>query len=79
MYELKRIIGRVTVVENIAVGSKIRESAHLRRIYGRGRWRKVKGIATVELTNGEVHTAELHWYEAHGIGKRMMKVKRLLD
>ena len=79
MYEVKRIIGRVTVVENIAVGGKIYEVARLRRLYGRGRWRKVKGIATVELTNGEVHIAELHWYEAHGIGKKMVKVKHLLD
>jgi hypothetical protein len=78
-YEIKRIIGAVTVVENIAVGGKIRDVARLRRLYGRGRWRKVKGEAVVELTNGEVHTAELHWYQAHGIGKKELKVKRLLD
>lgn len=79
MYEIRRIIGRVTVVENIAVGAKIREVARLRKKFGAGRWRKVKGVATVELTNGEVHTAELHWYEAHGIGRKLVKVKRLLD
>ena len=79
MYEIHRIFGHVTVIGNIAIGGRIREAERLRRLYGRGRWRKVKGIATVELTNGEVHTAELHWYEAHGIGKKLMKVKRLLD
>jgi hypothetical protein len=79
MYELRRIIGRITIIENIAVSGKIRELANLRRRYGRGRWRKVKGIATVELTNGEIHEAELHWYEAHGIGKRQIKIKRLFD
>jgi hypothetical protein len=79
MYELRRVIGRITIIENIAVSGKIRELAKLRRLYGRGRWRKVKGIATVELTNGEIHEAELHWYEAHGIGKRQIKIKRLFD
>ncbi len=79
MYEIRRVIGHITVIENIAIGSGIREAACLRRLYGRGRWRKVKGVATVELTTGEVHTAELHWYEAHSIGKKLIKVKRLLD
>jgi hypothetical protein len=79
MFEISRIIGEITVIENIAVGSRIHILRRLQRLYGRGRWRKVKGLATVELTNGEIHRAELHWYEAHGIGKRGMKVKRLLD
>ena len=79
MLELQRILGPVTVVENIAVGGKIREVERLRRRYGKGRWRKVKGLASVELTNGEIHQAELHWYEAHGIGRKEIKVKRLLD
>ncbi len=79
MYNIRRIIGRITVLENIAVGGRIREVGRLRRLYGSGRWRKVKGVATIELTNGEVHTAEIHWYEAHGIGKKLMKVKSLLD
>ncbi|HEX7177257.1 MAG TPA: hypothetical protein VF240_18515 [Pyrinomonadaceae bacterium] len=79
MLEFRRIIGPVTVVENIAVGGKIREVERLRRRYGKGRWRKVRGLASVELTDGEVHRAELHWYEAHGIGRKEMKVKRLLD
>lgn len=79
MYEIRRIIGRVTIIEKIAVGGRIRELARLRRLYGSGRWRKVKGVASVELITGEVRMAELHWYEAHGIGKRLIKVKRLLD
>jgi len=79
MLELRRIIGPVTVVENIAVGGKIREVERLRRRYGKGRWRKVKGLASVELTDGQIYRAELHWYEAQGIGKKEIKVKRLLD
>lgn len=79
MYEVRRIIGRIIIIENMAVGGRIRELARLRRLYGSGRWRKVKGVARVELTTGEVRMAELHWYEAHGIGKRLIKVKRLLD
>jgi len=51
----------------------------LERIYGQGRWRKLKGIATVQLENGRIRLAEIHWYEAHGIGKRQMKIKRYLD
>jgi hypothetical protein len=50
---VRRIIGRVTVIENIAVGAKIRDARRLLRLYGRGRWRKVKGLATVELADGE--------------------------
>ncbi len=73
------IIGEVTDIETIAVSSKIREVARLRRAYGRGRWRKLKGVARVHLGNGRIRLAELHWYEAHGIGKREMKRKRYLD
>lgn len=73
------ILGEVTEVENIAVGSKIREVVRLRRVYGRGRWRKLKGVARVRLSSGRIRLAELHWYEAHGIGKREMKRKRYLD
>jgi hypothetical protein len=78
-FEVRRILGPITILENIAVGGKIRDLERLRKAYGRGRWRKVKGVATVELTNGEIHQAELHWYEAHGIGRKNLKVKRLLD
>jgi hypothetical protein len=62
----------------IAVGRAIRVLAKLKKAYGEGRWRRLKGRALVELDTGEVLDAELHWYEAHGIGRRDMKVKRVL-
>jgi len=73
-----RILGEITDVETIATGSGIRELARLRRRYGRGRWRKRKGTAQVELAGGVVRLAELHWYEATGIGQREFKIKRYL-
>ncbi len=73
------IISDITHIEPIAIGSAIRDLARLRRIYGVGRWRKLKGIATVRLANGRIRVAELHWYEAHGIGKKEIKRKRYLD
>ncbi len=74
-----RILGEITDVETIATGSGIRELARLRRRYGRGRWRKRKGTARVELAGGVIRLAELHWYEAAGIGQREFKIKRYLD
>ena len=74
-----QILGEITDVETIATGSGIRELARLRRRYGRGRWRKRKGTAQVELAGGVVRLAELHWYEAAGIGQREFKIKRYLD
>lgn len=73
------IIGEITHGETFAVGSSIREIARLRKVYGRGRWRKRKGIARVRLEDGSDHAAEVHWYEATGIGKKEFKIKRLLD
>jgi hypothetical protein len=73
------VIGEITDVETFAVGSSIRELPRLRRIYGAGRWRKRKGAAQVRLTDGTICKAELHWYEAHGIGRKEMKIKQLLD
>jgi hypothetical protein len=73
------IIGDITDIEPIAVGSAIREVTRLRKQYGRGRWRKLKGIALIRLANGRIRRAELHWYEAHGIGKREIKRKRYMD
>ena len=73
------IISEITEIETIAVGSGIRDIARLRRMYGKGRWRKVKGVATVRLRSGRIRLAELHWYEAHGIGRKDMKRKRYLD
>ena len=73
------IVDDITVIETIARGRGIRDLKRLRRNYGKGQWRKVKGIARVRLPNGHIRLAELHWYEAHGIGKREIKRKRYLD
>lgn len=73
------IQGEIENIEPIAIGSNIREIARLRKQFGAGRWRKLKGTATVKLLNGHVRRAEVHWYEAHGIGKRKMKIKCFLD
>jgi hypothetical protein len=73
------IIGEITDVETIATGPAVRERDRLQKLYGKGRWRKMKGTALVRLKNGRVRKAELHWYEAHGIGKMEMKRKRYLD
>ena len=73
------ILGELSVVEIIGVNLSVRESADLKARYGGRRWRKLKGISTVRLASGSVRRAELHWYEAHGVGKRKMKIKRLLD
>lgn len=74
-----QIIGHIERVETIAIRHSIRELGFLQRTYGKGRWRKLKGIATVVLENGRIRRAEVHWYEAHGIGKRQMKIKHYLD
>ena len=73
------IVGEITVVETIAAGTGIRDIKRLRKNYGKGRWRKMKGVARVRLENGMIRLAELHWYEAHGIGKREIKRKCYLD
>ena len=73
------LIGDITHIETFATGSRIREIARLRKLYGRGRWRKRKGTAQVRLPDGTVRLAEVHWYEATGIGRREMKIKRIID
>jgi len=73
------IIGEVEEIETIAVGGKIHDIMRIRKQYGSGRWRKLKGVAKVRLQSGRICKAEIHWYEAHGIGKRKMKIKRILD
>jgi len=73
------IVGEITVVETIASGRGIRDLGRLRKYYGKGRWRKMKGMARVRLASGRIRLAELHWYEAHGIGKKEIKRKRYLD
>ncbi|HEY5021551.1 MAG TPA: hypothetical protein VII30_03575 [Gemmatimonadaceae bacterium] len=72
------IIGPLVNVETIAVGKEIREVARLQKAYGKGRWRKRKGVGRIKLQNGSVHTAEIHWYEAHGIGAKEHKIKHIL-
>jgi hypothetical protein len=73
------ILGDITDVEVIATGQAIRDLPRLRRLYGQGHWRKMKGVARVRLHNGDIRLAELHWYEAHGIGKKEVKRKRYVD
>ncbi len=73
------IIGDITHAETFATGTSIREIDRLRKLYGRGRWRKRKGIARVRLEDGSIFVAEVHWYEAHGIGRRDFKIKRYID
>jgi hypothetical protein len=73
------ILGEITHVETIAVGTSIRELPRLEKQYGSGRWRKMKGEAMIRLNNSRVVRAEIHWYEAHGIGRKEFKRKRYLD
>lgn len=73
------IVGPIRVVVTIAVGRRIRELDRLVRVYGRGRWRKRKGEALVRLSDGTSREAELHWYEATGIGQKEFKIKRYFD
>lgn len=73
------ILGEIGNLETFAVGGEIRELPRLRKVYGRGRWRKRKGIADVSLPNGTIRRAELHWYEASGIGRKEFKIKRFVD
>jgi len=73
------IVGDVSQIETIASGSTIRELPRLQKLYGEGRWRKLKGVALVRLRSGRIRKAELHWYEGHGIGKKEFKRKRYVD
>jgi len=73
------IIGNIDAIKTIAIGSRIRVVAYLQKTYGPGRWRKLKGVATVKIPNGQIRRVELHWYEAHGIGRKDMKIKYYLD
>lgn len=72
------ILGEISNVETFAAGTGVRERARLRRVYGPSRWRKRKGVARIRLQDGSIHSAELHWYEASGIGRREFKIKYLL-
>jgi hypothetical protein len=73
------VVGEISNIERIAAGTGIRQLARLRKLYGPGRWRKMKGEALIRLGSGQLRRAELHWYEAHGVGKRNMKFKQYLD
>ena len=73
------VIGEITNIERIAVKSSIRDLGRLRKAYGKGRWRKLKGTARIRLSNGKIRAAESHWYGAHGIGRRELRWKRYLD
>jgi hypothetical protein len=72
-------IGEITRIETIAYKHSIREIARLRKLYGGRRWLKRKGFARVVLLDDTEHEAEVHWYEAHGVGRKEIKIKRLLD
>lgn len=71
------ILSPLRSIKTFAIGSSIRDLPRLRRLYGRGRWRKRKGVATVRLPDGVVVDADLHWYEASGIGRKEMRIKRI--
>ena len=73
------VVGEITQIQTISESKAIRDLARLRKVYGKGRWRKLKGIALVRLRTGRLRKAELHWYEAHGIGRKEIKRKRYLD
>ena len=74
-----KIIGDITDIQTIAVGGRIRDIMRLRRKYGMAAWKKMKGIANIRIQNGKICRAEIHWYEAHGIGKRKLKIKKILE
>jgi hypothetical protein len=73
------IIGEIEEIETIAIGGRIRDIMRLQKQFGSARWRKLKGFAMVRLQSGNIRKAEVHWYEAHGIGKKKIKIKRFLD
>jgi len=73
------IISEITDIQTIAVGGRIRDIMRLRRQYGMANWRKLKGIANIRLDNGRICLAEIHWYEAHGIGRKRFKIKKIID
>ena len=74
-----KIIGTISDIEIVATGKSIKELRRLKKIYGEGRWRKLKGNATIELEDGSKYLAEVHWYEAHGIGKKEYKIKKFIN
>jgi len=73
------IIGEIENIETIAIGGRIKDIMRLRKKYGSAKWRKLKGVAKVRFQSGKICNAEIHWYEAHGIGRKKLKIKKLLD
>ena len=73
------LVGDIVDIQIIAAGTGVRIASQLRKRYGKGRWRKLKGRAMVRLPDGTVRLAEVHWFQAHGIGKKKMRIKRFLD
>ena len=73
------IVGEISDQQSIAVENNIRELPRLRKVYGKARWKKMKGFGKIRFENGQEYTAEIHWYEAHGIGKKEYKIKRIVD
>ncbi len=73
------ILGKIEKIETMAVGGRIRDIMRIRKQFGPGRWRKRKGVASVRLAGGATRLAEVHWYEAHGVGRKKMKIKRFLN
>ncbi len=74
-----KILGQIANREVIAIGRAIRERKRLWKIYGKARWKKLKGTARIEFSDGTICQAEVHWYEAHGIGAKEYKIKRIID
>ena len=73
------VIGEITDLETIAIGNSIRVIKRLKRFYGGGRWRKLKGIAKVKLPDGTICKAEVHWYEMSSVGRKECRIKRILS
>ncbi len=74
-----KIVGSIDKIKVVASGKNIKELRRLKKVYGEGRWRKLKGNATIELENGSKYLVEIHWYEAHGIGKKEFKIKKFIN
>jgi hypothetical protein len=72
------ILDDITDIQTIAAGQGVHIRRYLERTYGKGRWRKMKGIATVRLADGMIWEAEIHWFEAHGIGRKDFKIKKVI-
>ena len=74
-----KLLSEIRNFETVASGRGVHIRRYLERVYGRGRWRKMKGFATVELEDGTIGEAEIHWFEAHGIGRKDFKIKRMMQ